>query len=295
MAQIMKSFKQYISETLIVAGGGKRNGQVIMLAGGSGSGKSFAVTQFIDSNNYKILNPDDVLQLAVKLANQGKAFDELKGKDLTNPEDLEVAYDVVTKKKKLALRRREIFLQNQKPGRLPNIILDRTFSKKGQFKTWAHRLRTAGYKPENIHVIWVLTDLEIALAQNIRRGKAGERNVPAKIIIGSHQGAKEEMRDLMFKRLRGAAIDGDIFVIFGGVKNTIFYGTPEGELPSGDTPMVVKDFRYIKVKSSGKRFDTAGNIAKKMGFIFQDMRKKQSKTGREAYSSIEMRESDDVV
>ena len=270
----MKSFKQYLEERQIVPGRGKRHGQVIILAGGAGSGKSFAVSQFIASNDYKIINPDDVIVGATKLAQKGKAFPELKGKDLTKPEDLAAVYKDIVVDKRLTGKRQSTFFKNQNPDRLPNVILDRTFSRASEFKTWATKLRNVGYKPENIHIVWVLTDIEIAIAQNKSRGEKGQRTVPKNILIGTHKGTKYSMKDYIFGRSKGAAINGDMFIVFGGAKNTIFYGTPEGELPSGEKPMVVKDFRYMKVKSQGKKFDKTSNIARSLGNILADASRK---------------------
>ena len=176
--------------------------------------------------------------------------------------------------RKLTAKRQNTFFSNQNPDRLPNVILDRTFSRASEFKSWATKLRKVGYKPENIHIVWVLTDIEIALAQNKSRGEKGQRTVPKNILIGTHKGTKYSMKEYIFGRSKGAAINGDIFVVFGGVKNTIFYGTPEGELPSGEKPMVVKDFRYMKVKSQGKKFDKISNIAKSLSNILFDASRK---------------------
>ena len=109
----MKSFKQYLEERQIVPGRGKRNGQVIILAGGAGSGKSFAISQFIAANDYKIINPDDVIVNAVKLANQGKGFDSVKGKDLTKPEDLGAVYKDIVLDKRLTGKKQSLFFKNQ--------------------------------------------------------------------------------------------------------------------------------------------------------------------------------------
>jgi len=275
----MKPFKKYLEEKQIIPGKGKRYGQAILLAGGAGSGKSFAVSQFIDSAQYKVINPDDVLTMAVRLANQGKAFKAHKGKDLSKPKDLENIYKDLVMDKRVTSRKNKAFFQNVNPERPPNVILDRTFSRPSEFKTWATKLRAAGYQPENIHVVWVLTDLDIAVAQNIKRGREGQRAVPQQILIGTHKGAKRSMTDYIYGRSKGAAINGDVYIVFGGAKNTIFYSTPEGELPSGETRMIVKDFRYLKVKTQGKKFDKTGVVAKKLSHILADVERNHKKVG----------------
>jgi len=61
----MKSFKQYITEMqmlaekLLVIGKGAKYGQIIFLAGGAGSGKGFAIKNFIEGNKYKVRDVDE--------------------------------------------------------------------------------------------------------------------------------------------------------------------------------------------------------------------------------------------
>ena len=63
----MKSFKQHIREqkeitTLLekqlIIGKGKRYGQVVFMAGGAGSGKGFAVNNFMDGGKFKVRDVD---------------------------------------------------------------------------------------------------------------------------------------------------------------------------------------------------------------------------------------------
>ena len=271
--RFLKSFKKYLEEKSIVPGKGKRFGQAILLAGGAGSGKSFAVSQFIDSLDYKVMNPDDVIVNAIRLANKGvKGFENLKGKDITNPDDLADVFHDINVVRELPQKKLANFFKGKDMSRLPNIILDRTFKGEGSFKEWAQKLRTYGYKPENIHTVWVFTEVDIALTQNRQRKAAGDRFVPEQILLMSHSGAKLNMRDLIFGRLKSSPINGDIFIVFGGLKNTVFYGTPEGELPPKGQKMVVKDFKYLKVKSAGRRMEKTGQIARKVASVFKNIR-----------------------
>ena len=50
--------KQSLQEKLVVVNKGKKEGQVIFLAGGAGSGKGFAIDNFIAAESYKVVNPD---------------------------------------------------------------------------------------------------------------------------------------------------------------------------------------------------------------------------------------------
>lgn len=49
---------QYLEEKLVVVGGGKNYGQVVFLAGGAGSGKGFAIKNYLEGNKFKVFDPD---------------------------------------------------------------------------------------------------------------------------------------------------------------------------------------------------------------------------------------------
>ena len=57
----MKSFKSYIDliEKQIIIGKGKRYGQVVFMAGGAGSGKGFAIRNFIEGEKFKVRDVDE--------------------------------------------------------------------------------------------------------------------------------------------------------------------------------------------------------------------------------------------
>ena len=50
----MISFRQYLEEKLIMYTQGKRYGQIVFLAGGAGSGKGFAIANFMEKEKYII-------------------------------------------------------------------------------------------------------------------------------------------------------------------------------------------------------------------------------------------------
>ena len=49
----LNKFKQ-LEEKLILFNGGKNYGQVVFMAGGAGSGKGFAIKNFLEGNKFKI-------------------------------------------------------------------------------------------------------------------------------------------------------------------------------------------------------------------------------------------------
>ena len=54
----MLKFRQYLEEKLIMYGQGKRYGQIVFLAGGAGSGKGFAISNFMEKEKFKIRDVD---------------------------------------------------------------------------------------------------------------------------------------------------------------------------------------------------------------------------------------------
>ena len=79
---MIRKFQKFLQEKLIIPGKGKRYGQVVILAGGSASGKTYAKNHFIKSEDYKVIDPDDVKYLMVALSNKGSEhFKAVKGID----------------------------------------------------------------------------------------------------------------------------------------------------------------------------------------------------------------------
>ena len=144
--------------------------KAFFMAGGPGSGKSYAVELGIGqaqkgvkvtAQGLKVVNSDDVFekylrdaQLNFKMdANQGKQRDALRQKA-----------KVVTKKKQ----------DNYVEGRL-GMVIDGTGKDYSKITTDASNLKQLGY---DVHMIFVNTSLDVALERNARR----PRSVPEDIV-----------------------------------------------------------------------------------------------------------------
>jgi dephospho-CoA kinase len=237
----MKSFSRYLEEIWIAPSNGAKYGQIIFLVGGAASGKSTAIKKFIDDSSYKVLNPDDTKALISKAAQQGLgAFKDLKDIDPNTPEGSQELHQYILKTK-ISSKRAKLVTQQTNRAELPNIIYDRTFSFAGEFKKISQSLVHSGYEANNIHVVFVFTDVEIALKRNRERS----RTLPDDVIIKSAKGSKERFTDLFFSREKGAVANGEYHII-------IDRGTSS-----------------IKVKDAGKRVDRKGEIAKKVGNLLK--------------------------
>ena len=81
----MITFRQYIREqkellTLlekqIIIGKGKKYGQIVFMAGGSGSGKGFAVNNFMEGDKFKVRDVDQWKKAFLILAQTKKKYKE---------------------------------------------------------------------------------------------------------------------------------------------------------------------------------------------------------------------------
>ena len=283
-APLCEELARYLEEKLLILGKGGNYGNAVILAGGAGSGKSFAVKNLMQGEKFKVLNPDDIKDalLALRyrindsndksgLPKSDKLIDligNLSGLDYRDPRDTSKLHMLVHSMK--LNYQRIVNLFTSKHSELPNVMFDITAKSMGDISSnmagdegalfW---LKKAGYKPENIHIVWVLTNYKIALEQNLTRGRV----VSTDILLGTHTGAAATMQDIMFRSYGTLGINGDIAVILGGQtpttvvakagsKYTYTQGPNRGktiEIKNDTTDTVVLDFKYFRVKKAGSR------------------------------------------
>jgi dephospho-CoA kinase len=96
----MLGFRQFLSEAKVNLGGGANYGQVVLLMGGAGSGKSTATRRFVNTRGYKVINPDDIKELIVRAADRGvPEFAEMKGIDPFSREGSQIVHRYLIKTK----------------------------------------------------------------------------------------------------------------------------------------------------------------------------------------------------
>jgi len=222
-----------LTEKLININQGKKYGQVVFLAGGAGSGKGFASKNFLNIADFKVRDVDAWKLTFLKLANLTSKHPELKGLSLKDPKNVAFVHEYV-RKFKIKDKTLDLMLQNMRnPNTLPNIMFDVTLKDMSDISKVLPSLITAGYKAENIHVVWVLTDYSIAVKQNRER----ERVVPDDILLDTHIGAANTMWDILGGKAP-KAVNGGIYVILNNQKHTILFKETDG-----------KDYRHAKDKS----------------------------------------------
>ena len=245
----MISFRQYLEEKLIMYNQGKRYGQIVFLAGGAGSGKGFAITNFMEKEKFKIRDVDEWKKAFQTLADTKGIYPEIQGLKLSNPKDVYKLHTFV-RNKGIKDKTLDLLLQDSNTNRLPNIMFDITMKDANDIGDVLPKLIEAGYDSKNVHLTWVLTNYAVAIVNNRNR----ERVVPEDIMLLSHEGAAKSMYEVIKGKLpRG--LNGGVRVVLNNRDNTIPWVDPDTKEPmkdhkSGD--VLVKDFTYLTFKKEGK-------------------------------------------
>lgn len=242
----MKSFTQYLEEKVIQIGKGKKEGQVIFLAGGAGSGKGFAKSNFIDDRMFKAIDVDEFKRLYIKL----KKYPEVANMNLRNPDDVFKLHTFVKSKGVKNAAFQAMYRSAREGVAQPNIIFDVTMKDMDDLTDVVPHLIQAGYKKENIHIVWVLADYKVAVMRNKKRSRV----VPDDVLLKTHEGAAKSMTDMVFKgKYPSNMINGDVHVILNNQENTVLYNDPEVAAKTGN--FVIKSFTYLTIKKTGKPLD----------------------------------------
>lgn len=260
--------REFLEEKLITYNGGKKYGQVVFLAGGAGSGKGFAISQFMESEKFKVRDVDEMKKAYLALDKLTGKFPEIRGLDLKKPDDVATLHAFV-KKKGIKDRTLTLLLANKDPKRLPNIIFDITAKDMSDITKVVPLLLKSGYQPRDIHLTWVLTNYRVAAKANMERS----RRVPIRILLGTHKGAARTMTDVMMKqKLPRSILDGGIYVVLNNRENTVLWtdqdkastakqsraaqtaGQRDGKKleKDADFKFHVKSFSYVALKKPGK-------------------------------------------
>lgn len=241
-------------EKLITFGGKAypKFGNIVVMAGGAGSGKGFILSNLVGMEG-KVFDVDELKTLASKTpAIQKRVKDELGvdladlASNLKNPENVGKLHAIMGDYLNLDKRKEKGFYTSvltAPADRKPNIIFDMTFKELTKLQKVARDAEALGYDKKNIHIVWVVNDIEVAQQQN----KARARTVPSEILVNTHRGAANTMGDIinMGKKLKNY-MDGDIVFAFNKV------GVDANLVKSGKGGSYVKDANYFYVKRQGK-------------------------------------------
>ena len=243
-----------LMEKLITFGGQAypKYGNIVVMAGGAGSGKGFVLSNLVGVEG-KVFDVDELKTLASKTpAIKRRVADEL-GVDIENlaqnlkdPANVGKLHDIMGDYLNLDKRKERAFYRSviaAPADRKPNIIFDMTFKELRKLEKVARDAEKLGYDKKNVHIVWVVNDIEVAKQQNAKRA----RTVPSEILINTHRGAANTMGDIinMGNKLK-KYMDGDIVFAFNKV------GVDASLAKSGRGGSYVKDANYFYVKRAGK-------------------------------------------
>jgi len=252
--ELMQNTAEDLMEKLITFGGKAypKFGNIVVMAGGAGSGKGFVLNKLVGVEG-KVFDVDELKRLASKTPSIKKRVKkelgvdiEALGKDLKNPENVSKLHDIIANFLGADKGKERMFYRSiltSPADRKPNIIFDMTFKELSKLEKVANDASKLGYDKKNIHIVWVVNDIEVAQAQNAKRA----RRVPSEILINTHRGAANTMGDIinMGNKLK-KYMDGDIVFAFNKV------GVDANLATSGKGGSYVKDANYFYVKKQGK-------------------------------------------
>ena len=267
--------EEQLDEKLITYNNRKPYGQVVFLAGGAGSGKGFAGSNFLDSAGFKVRDVDEMKKQLQVMNRIGKITitDILKkyGKKI-KPKDMEIVQKVFNAElprggkqtiRNLNLKNpdhvatlhflvkaigiKDKTLENMlaasnNPETLPNIMFDITAKDLSDITDVLPLLKNAGYESKNVHLTWVLTNYVTAMENNKNR----ERMVPEDILLKTHEGASNTVWGLITRALP-KGMNGRVDVILNNPQHTVFYTDVDGKTIKG----AVKGFLSLPVKKAG--------------------------------------------
>jgi len=229
-----------------------KSGHALILAGGAGSGKGFVLDNLIGMEGKKF-DVDELKRLVLKAPKiaqivKDKTGQELSKFDLTRSGDVSKLHSIVADELNLPNKKMAAFftsVMTKQPEDKPNVIFDVTLKDLRKLDNITRLLQGASYPTKNIHIVWVVNDVEVAKSQNTDPTRG--RVVPIEILVNTHRGASQTMLDIvkMGKGLK-KYMDGDITFAFNKI------GVDSDLKKSDKGGQFLKDALYFKVKESGK-------------------------------------------
>ena len=260
------SRETYIVEKLITFGGKAypKFGNVVIMAGGAGSGKGFIKDKLVGIEG-KTFDVDALKSMAAAAPSIQKRIKKqlgldikLIGSDLKKPENVAKMHEIISDVLNLDNRVKKALFNGimlADPDRKPNLIFDVTLKDLRKLENITRQVSNLGYDKSNIHIVWVVNDIEVAKAQNLKRS----RTVPTEILVNTHRGASQTMLDIvtMGKGLK-KYMNGDIVFAFNKV------GVDSDISKSEKGGMYVKDANYFYVKRKNKDVQSVDSLDKEL-------------------------------
>lgn len=268
----MHTFSQYISENqnlseALITFGGKafpKFGNVVILAGGAGSGKGFVKNKLVGLEGYTF-DVDDLKLLSIRTPGIIKKVEDEIGFDISKLDPQKVKgvlkkeknvgklHDIVGDQLQLDDKRMKTLYSSiltSHPDRKPNLIFDVTLKDLRKLQNITSKVKQIGYDVKNIHIVWVIQDIKVATQLNTKR----DRTVPAEILVNTHRGASQTINGIVnMGDSLSKYMDGDIVFVFNrvDVENSDRSDSEYVKSTLGKGGYL-KSAKYFYVKKSGK-------------------------------------------
>ncbi len=279
-------------EKMITFGGktSPKYGNVVILAGGMASGKGFVKSNLIGVDGYSF-DPDALKPLVASAPKLVKMIKKKFGRDVPalaadmNPKNATILHNLIGKQLKIGDRRLEALYRSittSPADRKPNIVFDFSLQKFNKLNKTVNAILPLGYEKSNIHIVWVVNDVEVASAQN----QARPRTAPENLLRASHEGASLSMQKLVSMGTGiSKYLDGEIVIAFNKVKvdNELATGikvkdkkskgkvqgpnmpvqTKRGlkKVGAGSTGQYLKDAEYVYLKRKNKKVTSVDDLS----------------------------------
>lgn len=255
----METYKNFITEKLMIFGKSAypKFGNVVILAGGAGSGKGYQLENLLGIEG-KVLDVDFLKDLAIKSKIFAEKVKSETGYDIKNfnlkiPENVMKMHEILSSIYKIDSKQKETLFSGiltKADEFKPNLIFDTTLKDLSKLESISRNVSELGYQKRNIHIVWVINELDMAKKQNQER----KRIVPDEILLSTHEGAALTMKKIldMGEQLE-KYMDGVIYFSFNKVGEDI--GTKKIDKKSKYTKkdvMYIEKANYIKIKEQGK-------------------------------------------
>lgn len=259
----MKSFKEFteLDEALITFGGKAypKFGQVVIQAGGAGSGKGFIQSKLLGIEG-KVINVDDVKKWVGKSVQLVSLIKAKTGVDisyaalpLSDPKNTSILHDIISNVMGITDKvEANLFksIATSAPDRKSNLIFDVTLKDLDKLDRICRNVMPLGYAKDDIHIVWIVTPVEKARQQNIARGTSEPegRMVSDEILIATHKGAAMTLHSLIYSVDTNLSkyMNGDMWIAFNsaGVDSNVKKSVAGGSF-------IAKGAQYVKIKKQG--------------------------------------------
>jgi predicted kinase len=239
---------------------------VVVMCGGGGSGKGFVVSNVLGIDA-KVLNVDDIKETLLKFKDDNPLSVKYKNKygkylsqvDLRNGEECSNLHEFVEANALAKKYYNKLFRSEYHKKDKTNLLFDVTLKNYPKLEDISGLCLIGGYKPENVHLVWVLNNYDTASKQN----KMRDRKVPENILKKTHVGCADTVRKLLDKTDSLGIVNGDVWIYFG---STFTGDAKMVNSPNGGK--YLEDFCVVKVKDAGKELESYDEIMNKKVKIY---------------------------